>query len=116
MAHFSADSAINRCADVSDTQHLRVCIFKFAVFRRLTGPCLSCLTLASPCSCSVRFGTWSGARRLIAACQEGMVLLLDAPGREEPLTAEDLLLNGANLVCIPGTLSATVLWLPEMWW
>ena len=75
------------------------------------GPCLSCLILAHPCSCSVRFGMWSGARRLIAACQMGEVLLLDAPGREEPLTALDMLLNGASLVGIPATPSATILWL-----
>ena len=70
------------------------------------------LTLACPCSCSVRFGMWSGARRLIAACTDGKVLLLDAPGREEPLTAEDMLLNGSTLVSIPGTPLVTVLWLP----
>ena len=72
-----------------------------------SGPCLFCEILAHPCSCSVRFGMWAGARRLIAACIMGMVLLLDAPGREEPLTAEDMLLNGANLVSIPATQSAT---------
>ena len=74
-----------------------------------SGPCLLCLTLARPCSCSVRFGMCAGARRLIAACHDGKVLLLDAPGREEPLTAEDMLLNGASLVSIPATQSATLL-------
>ena len=133
VGHFSVNSAINRCAGVFDIQQLSVCIFRLAVWHpffmaaafgrqvagspscqqrceaaivpscRLTGPCLLCLTLASPCSCSVRFGMWSGARRLIAACQEGMVLLLDASGREEPLTAEDMLLNGADLVCMSAT-------------
>ena len=65
------------------------------------GPCVSRLTLARPCSCSVRFGMWSGARRLIAACHDERVLLLDAPSRDKPLTAEDMLLNGANLVSVP---------------
>ena len=73
------------------------------------GHALFGLTLACLCSCSVRFGMWSGARRLIAACAEDKVLLLDAPCREEPLKAEDMLLNGAHLVSSPGTQSATLL-------
>ena len=117
-------SAINRCADVFDTQQLSVCISNCCLAsiaswqllladvllaahagssdgkQRLfppagsPGPCPLCLILARPCSCSVCFGMWSGARRLIAACQAGQVLLLDAPGCEEPLKAGDMLLNG----------------------
>ena len=118
-----------------DTQQLGVCIFRLAMWHPLlhgscswlkscqhqnqqsmptavlSGPCLFCLTLARPCSCSVRFGMWSGARRLIAACHDEKVLLLDAPSREKPLTAEDMLLDGANLVSITATPWATVLWL-----
>ena len=72
-----------------------------------SGPCRFCLIPAHPCSCRVRPGMWLGARRLIATCLAGQVPLLDAPGREMPLTAEDMFLSGANLVSTSMTQSAT---------
>ena len=96
----------HRYMAAAPSRHTAVCPVSSGVKQRsirTAGAYLFCLTLARFCSCSVRFGMWSGARRLIAACQEGQVLLLNAPDREEPLTAEDMLLNGANLVSIPAT-------------